>query len=287
MSASVAVAVVTHNGASWIRDVLTSILRQSVSVDRVVVVDDHSDDATCEIVRSAFGSDVLLTSARQPPTSTSSDTYSRIAANFVQAVRECGPVDLVAVADQDDLWHQDRIARQVETIGASAMLASDGTLVDEGGRALGGTLRSVFPIPAGFASADAGVRMRMALRHSIATGSASLVRPRLLDERGVLDVPAGWLHDRWWSLAACAMDAMTVDDAVVIDYRIRADQVVGLDGGRQRGGRMTRLVGHGRRLRTTMSKVADVHDRLSVVAASDRIRAELTRPRIALTMLGG
>ena len=284
----IAAAVVTYNGAAWIREVLTSILDQSTGLDQVVVVDDHSVDATCEIIRATFGAQIRLIPSQLPRQGTTSvSIYTRIAANFVQAVRECGDAELVALADQDDVWHRDRVAAQIEGIGSATMIASDGALVDDSGRAIGGTLRSVFPIPAGFAASSPAQRMRMALRHSIATGSASVIRPRRLAESGVLDAPPGWLHDRWWSLAACALDSMVVDDTPVIDYRISGEQVVGLDRRAQQGSRLARLVDHGRRARESMAKVTAVHDRLAPIAASAPIRAELTVTRMARTVLAG
>ena len=44
-----------------------------------------------------------------------------------------------------------------------------------------------------------------------------------------INVPEGWLHDRWWSLAATAQGRMALDTKIVIDYRISPEQQVGLD----------------------------------------------------------
>ena len=284
----IAAAVVTHDGARWIREVLTSILEQSHGVDEIVVVDDHSRDGTCEIIADEFAGRVRVVPSDAPPPGASRiGTYTRIASNFAQAVRECQGADLVALADQDDRWHADRIARQVAAIGSAVMLASDGRLVDDDGEVIGGTLRSAFPVPAGFEAGTGQQRMRGALGHSIATGSASMLRPRRLIERDALDVPPGWLHDRWWSLVACAMDAMTIDESVVIDYRVRADQVVGLQLGLQQEGRRARLIGHGRRLGPSVAKLRDVHRLLVPLAADAGIRGELSWSRLLRTLLDG
>ena len=286
----VAAAVVTRDGATWIRQVLESILAQSHPVDHVVVVDDGSRDDTCGIIEREFASRVrLVRSADVRPADSRRSLYTRIAANFTQAVIECDSlnVEFVALADQDDVWHPDRIAHQRASIGSATMLASDGTLVDEAGHSRGGTLRSIFPVPAGFDAATPAQRMRWALRHSLATGSASLVRPFPLRAANALMVPPGWLHDRWWSLVTCAMDSFRVDEAAVIDYQVRADQVVGLDAGLQQTSSTGRLLGHGRDLGSSIARLSDLHARLLPLARDRSIRSELSWLRMTRTLLHG
>ena len=118
------------------------------------------------------------------------------------------------------------------------MVASDGRLVDAGGASTGETLRDAFPVPEAWNAMSGPDRMRYALRHSIATGGASALRPSAFPD---LTVPGGWLHDRWWSLLATARDGMLMDTNPVIDYRLTETQQVGLDTGAQAGG--SRLAG--------------------------------------------
>lgn len=275
---SVGAVLVTHQSRHWIGDTLRSIASQSYRLDRVVVVDDRSTDDTIAIVRDLAPEAVVVTSV-----STAHDTTTRIAQNFRQGLVACADLDVVVLGDHDDAWHPDRVDHQVSVLGAdpgSIMVASDGRLVDATGRPTGGSLRANFPVPPEWSSATAAERMRIALRHSLATGGASAVRPSALVE---VDIPAGWLHDRWWSLVATACEAMIVDDAHVIDYRISADQQVGLATGSQRmsaGRRAMHAAGNLSRIR---SRVRDIEQGLAP-RATEAVRPELQGVRLLRTL---
>lgn len=246
-----AVVLVTHNGERWLPQVLASILAQTRTPDTFIVVDDGSTDATTTILRD-HGLDPI------PARTRLGDPKARTGANFEQGVRHAMErgAQLVALGDQDDTWHRDRLAHQawlMDETTTLAMLASDGRLVDEQGQptTTGGddrtpgqaTLREAFPLPGGedgWRRLSPAQRMTKALRSSVATGGASMIRPSVLHT--ALAVPPGWLHDRWWSLAALAMDAFRADDRIVLDYRLSSGQQVGLDAGTQQAGAADRLL---------------------------------------------
>ena len=235
----VAVALVTHQGEQWLDAVLGSIEGQRRQVDEIVVVDDHSTDGTHDILR-AHGITWLTAE------STLTDTRARTGQNFAQAAREAGRrCSLIALADQDDLWHPNRIAHQAWCMDEDdqvAMFASDGALVDDTGHPMEQpprSLREAFPLPEGWYHLNPAAQFTATLHRSIATGSASMLRPARLE--GAFEVPQGWLHDRWWSIAAVAMGRFQADGERVIDYRVSSTQQVGLDRGSQGRGSLARL----------------------------------------------
>ena len=71
-------------------------------------------------------------------------------------------------------------------------------------------------------------------------------------------IPAGWLHDRWWSLVATAREEMRLDDTTVIDYRISPGQEVGLDRGHQARSPLDRLRAGAGQLGTTAGRIRDL-----------------------------
>ena len=228
MRPRVAVVLVTHDSAQFLPDTVASILEQETPADLLVAVDDHSIDDTRDLLGGG-GFDVV--SATTPAT----DTTTRIAHNFLQGLRraQSAGVDIVILGDHDDVWHPSRITHQVTMLERdpfAAMVASDGYLINEHGVAIPGTLRDTFPVPADFTQWPARRQWTYALRHSLATGGASALRPSRLSD---WSIPPGWLHDRWWSLRALRAGALMLDDAVVIDYRVSDDQQIGLDSGAQ------------------------------------------------------
>jgi glycosyltransferase involved in cell wall biosynthesis len=219
---SVGVVLVTHNSEQWLEQTLLSILQQSQSPDDVVIVDDASTDSTLEIIKRA------LPVARVFPALTRSrDTSTRIAQNFVQGVR-ASKADVVILGDHDDVWSSERIAHQARILmehPSAAMVASSATLIDGDGRIISGTLRGTFPVPGSFMTWPRGRQVTFTIARSIATGGVSAIRPKAFAS---LDIPDGWLHDRWWSLTAVQQGGFILDDGIVAQYRVAPGQEVGL-----------------------------------------------------------
>ena len=246
----VAALLVTHNSERFLGDTLASIDQQSRRPDVLLAVDDHSSDATTGILANR-GFTVAAA------TSSAIDTTTRVAQNFQQGLRLATGLGatVVILGDHDDIWHPDRVRHQVEVMIADpaiALLASDGFLIDEHGAAVRGTIRSHFPMPPDFNTRKPTAQVRYALRHSIATGGACAVRPSALPDWAI---PAGWLHDRWWSLAALRAGRFRSDPIAVIDYRLSSDQQVGLHTADQQAsarwitGKVRRMGSSARRLR--------------------------------------
>jgi glycosyltransferase involved in cell wall biosynthesis len=260
----VAAVLVTSNSARWLEPTLTSVLEQEQQADEIVIVDDRSTDDTRAIIESVAGSRARVVPAR----ATTTDLSTRIAANFLQGLQEIRHCDTAILGDHDDIWHPERLAHQAQALQVwsdVSMLASDGRLVDMFGNVVPGSLRSAFPVPRDFNDLPPSQQMRAVIRRSIATGGASAVRPEAFAD---VVIPAGWLHDRWWSLVATAREQMRLDDTAVIDYRISPGQEVGLDRGHQARSPLDRLrtgMGH---LGTTTSRIRDLHT-LATTATSE------------------
>lgn len=218
----VGVVLVTHNAEHWLEQTLRSVASQSRNPEEIVIIDDASSDRTTEIIGA------VLPSARVMPALTkAADRATRIAQNFVQGVR-ASRADVVILGDHDDVWMPERLAHQVRVMEEhpnAAMVASSATLIDEEGTLLAGTLRGTFPVPSSFMSWPRGRQVTFALVRSIATGGVSAIRPKAFAS---LDVPDGWLHDRWWSLAAVQQGGFVLDDGIVAQYRLSPTQEVGL-----------------------------------------------------------
>lgn len=220
---TVGVVLVTHNAEQWLEYTLRSVLEQSQPPSDIVVIDDASTDQTREVIAD------LLPAARVMPALTrSADRSTRIAQNFVQGVR-ASQADVVVLGDHDDVWMPERIAHQARVMAEhpnAAMVASSATLIDAEGNMLPGTLRGTFPVPSSFMTWPRNRQVTFALVRSIATGGVSAVRPKAFS---TLDVPGGWLHDRWWSIAAVQQGGFVLDDGIVAQYRVSASQEVGLE----------------------------------------------------------
>jgi glycosyltransferase involved in cell wall biosynthesis len=268
----IGIALVTHNAAAWLPETLDSIANQTLPAHVIAVVDDHSTDETLAVVasRQAQLPELRLASAGAAP----ADIKTRIARNFTQAVELLNDCELIALTDHDDIWRLDRLAHQTAIMSRDLevwMLASNGALADDRG-----SLHEAFCVPAGFNALPANEALRWVIRHSVATGGASMIRPKYFKQP-----PDGWLHDRWWSLAAAAGYALRVDSGIVVDYRVHEGQQVGLNPGRQHQRGTNRITGADL---ADLRKIIDLH-RLRT-GAQVQCRSELSFPRLVRTLLG-
>jgi glycosyltransferase involved in cell wall biosynthesis len=274
----VGVVVVTHNSATWLPKTLESISEQTHLPNRVVIVDDYSTDDTGVLVHEWAASVRDLGVSVETVTSTSVDEEprTRIARNFTQGVRMLSGVDFVALADHDDAWLPHRLEVQSALMSeqGSSYLASNGLL--EG---VSGTLVEAFDVPDDIENWEPHALLRHVLRHSVATGSASMIRPDELLRSESFVPPPRWLHDRWWSILVAIQGALQISREPVIKYRISPGQSVGLDRGRQsaKGFRRFRSI-----------EVADLDRVIALHAlkeqAAPKLRGELTWGRLTKTL---
>jgi len=231
MVLSISVALCTHNGARFIAEQLRSILSQSVPPQQIVISDDASTDATVSIARAVLAQASAL-SSRAPIECIilCNPEPLGVAQNFESAILETSG-DLVALADQDDIWRPDRIARIVREFESRSDLDfvfSNARLIDAAGASLNRTLFDVLEI----SSADQetlhnGDALSLFIRRNFATGATVMFHRRLLENS--LPFPPHWLHDEWLATIAAATGHIDVVDETLIDYRQHGSNVIGVD----------------------------------------------------------
>jgi rhamnosyltransferase len=103
----VAVLLAAYNGMAWIEQQLDSILKQAnVRVSVFISVDPSTDgtEAWCTSYAQQHADVTLL-----PP----AGKFGGAARNFFRLIRDVdfSPFDYIAFADQDDIWHADKLSR--------------------------------------------------------------------------------------------------------------------------------------------------------------------------------
>ncbi len=143
--------------------------------------------------------------------------------NFAAAMGMVGEsAQYVALADQDDVWHPDKLARLGDALERSdARLAfSDMRIVEADGAVRSSTYwTSRRPNHDNFSS--------LLLGNSV-TGAASMFRRELLDDALPLPPKFGNLyHDHWLALVAAATGGIAYIDAPLYDYVQHGGAVIG------------------------------------------------------------
>ena len=271
----VSVALGTHNGARFLGEQLESILRQSRPVDEIVLSDDASGDGTVELAQRAIDARRATDAATPELVVLRNPVALGVTANFEQALRAASG-DLIALCDQDDVWHPDRVARAVAEFAARPeldLVAAEARLVDDAGAPLGSTLFETLGV-------DAGVRERLAsspfeelLKRNVVTGATAMVSRRLVERAAPF--PASWVHDEWLAVVAAVGGGIAVVPDPVIDYRQHGGNQIGV-ARLGAGGRLARLrEPRTERNATLLARAQDLADRLPAIAAGDaRVEAE-------------
>jgi glycosyltransferase involved in cell wall biosynthesis len=112
----ISVAMATFNGERYVEQQLASIEQQTLAPLELVVSDDGSTDSTLQIVEEfARRSPFQVTVQRNA-------TRLGVANNFLTAASLCSG-DLIAFADQDDVWLKNKLERCAAAFAARVVLA--------------------------------------------------------------------------------------------------------------------------------------------------------------------
>lgn len=224
MTARVSVALATYNGGRFIAEQLRSILAQTVPVHQIVIADDGSRDDTVGIARevlSTFAGDVVVLEPERRSLC--------VTKNFERALRACAG-EVIALADQDDVWHADKLERMIAALGADGLLAfSDAQLVGEHGQPLDGSPRLFDGLGVTAWEREriaAGDAWEVFLRRNLVTGATAVMRRELLDLAG--EFPEAWVHDEWLAIVAAANGGVRLLDEPTIDYRQHGANQIGM-----------------------------------------------------------
>lgn len=101
----VSIIMCTYNGEQHVQEQLQTIVRQTYPVQEILIFDDCSTDDTVEIIKTFAAKDnrIVLTV---------NTTNLGFARNFEQAILSAKG-DVIAIADQDDIWMPEKIERMM------------------------------------------------------------------------------------------------------------------------------------------------------------------------------
>lgn len=248
----VSVVLCTWNGERHLPALLASLRAQRHLPDELLARDDDSDDDTRALLEE-FGSEAPF-----PVRITVSERRLGPSRNFGRAIGDARG-EVLFLADQDDVWHPEKISRLTDTLGANPSCAyafSDALLVDAGGDPTGETFWEAAglerDLPERF---NRGVEDQLSclLERNVTPGAALAFRGALRD--WVLPIPGDWPHD-WW-IAVAAAGAGRPGQAVaqpLLRYRCHPEQATGLDRPERPAFPTARYRHHRRRLATQVER---------------------------------
>ena len=200
------------------------MLTQTRPPDEVHVFDDRSSDQTLLLLRD------FRQRAGFPVHIYSNPERMGSIRNFEQAIRACTG-DLIALSDQDDVWHPDRLSLSEKALDgnpSTGAVFTDGNLIDEQGRHLGIRLWQRFVFSVGDQQRIRNGDYIPLARFRFITGATLVFRAKY--RPWIFDTGYGWHHDGWISAIIAALSDLCWIQEPLIDYRTHAGQQLGAAG---------------------------------------------------------
>ena len=262
-AARIAVLLSTFNGAAYLRDQLASLVVQTYPDWTLLWRDDGSRDGTAEIMAAWMRGPGEGRCRSVGPCGRLGPTPS-----FMALLREAGDADLVAFADQDDVWLPEKLARAADALGAvpfctPALYCARQVLVDAALRRIG-ISASIRPL--GFPAA---------LTQNVATGCTVMMNRAAARLVADSEPPSTALHD-WWSylVVAAAGGCLIADPAPVVLYRQHPGNLVGAPPSMRRRGVAALRRGPGVFMHVLRENVAALRAQPGLVAPENRTSLE-------------
>lgn len=221
---TITVVLATYNGERFLHRQLESIFTQTSVPREIIVSDDGSTDSTLEILKS------FQPAAKEKGVSwriVQRDNPLGPAQNFWSAIA-LATSDLIALADQDDLWYPEKLA----TLAASfrrepdvLMVHSDADIIDPSGHPVGELFDSLRLTFKERRALREGRGFSALMRRNVVTGMTVMMRKNLFERAG--DLPDHWIHDEWLALVAGLHGGLRTNFRKLAGYRQHGENSIG------------------------------------------------------------
>jgi len=222
----VTIVLAAYNGQDYIHEQIKSLQQQTYTNWTLLVRDDSSSDRTVDIVQELANNDdrITLLNDAQGWLGTTQNFGTLLKAAF-----DAG-APYVLFADQDDVWHPEKIARQMELIlcaededgrDVPQLVHSDLAVVDE-------DLRLIHDSFMGYEGLAHSPHqpLKTLLVQNFVTGCTALVNRALLELAVPIPTDAA-LHDWWLALCAATTGRIHYLPAATVRYRQHSKNCVG------------------------------------------------------------
>jgi len=122
---TVSVVLCTYNGEKYLRQQLDSILSQTYPIEEIIIQDDNSTDGTPEIIMEYVQRYSIVQYFKNT-------AEPGVNGNFFSAIK-LATADYIALSDQDDIWHPDKLEKQIQAIGNHMLCSHRDNYISEDG----------------------------------------------------------------------------------------------------------------------------------------------------------
>lgn len=198
----VSIALCTYNGAAFLKEQLDSILKQQFENWEIVAVDDCSVDETWKILNAYAAKDFRFRLHRN-------DQNLGYNKNFEKALKLCRG-EYIAICDQDDIWHADKLQIQLDAIQENQLVYHDSEFIDHAGKLMNKKISDKFRF-------YRGNRPEAFLYLNCVSGHSIFMRQSVLPK--ALPFPSDFHYDQWLALIATKNGTIDFVDQCLVQYR--------------------------------------------------------------------
>lgn len=222
----------TYNGERYVLEQLASIAKQERLPDELIVVDDGSQDTTVYLVRQFAESVPFAVKVHENEQNLGSTK------SFERALMACTG-DIIAFADQDDRWREDRLSKTEAYFLANPTMDavfSDAEIIDDDSVPQGRRIwEEVQFTPEARTRWLQGEAYQMLYFSYVVTGATLAIRRTLIPL--IVPFPTNvpvLIHDAWIALITALRDTIGFIDDTLIYYRQHTQQQIGFKPARKK-----------------------------------------------------
>lgn len=210
----ISIAMATYSGEKYLREQLDSILAQTITDWELIICDDCSKDSTVEILTSYQEQDDRIKIFVN-------EKNLGFKKNFEKAIGLCSG-DYIALADQDDIWHENHLEVLYNEIEEHFLVCSNVSLIDSSGRSLHKNLK-----PNNYyVSSNREEQFLQLLHNNYVQGCTTLFKRELL--QFILPIPDyAEYHDYWIAFVASLYGNLKYIPETTLLYRRHESVVTG------------------------------------------------------------
>jgi glycosyltransferase involved in cell wall biosynthesis len=198
----VSIALCTYNGSRYLAQQLDTLVAQTYKNIEIVVVDDCSTDDTVAILKD-YASKYPQFKIYQ------NEKNLGFTGNFEKAVKLCTG-ELIALCDQDDLWHPQKIELQVEALKDNVFVYHDSEFINDDGTTMNKKMSDLMNL-------YRGDQPTAFLFFNCVSGHAILMKRGLAD--AALPLKKGYFHDWWLAYVATNIGKIDFIPQCLVQYR--------------------------------------------------------------------
>ncbi|WP_421945293.1 glycosyltransferase [Pedobacter sp.] len=208
----VSIALCTYNGEKYITKQLDSILKQDYPNLEIIISDDISSDGTATILKN-------YAAKYQNIKFWVNESNLGFNQNFKKAMDNCSG-DFIAIADQDDIWLENKISLLMENIGDNLLIYHDSAYIDNQDKPTGKSTLSHHRFVKGECAKNL-------LYYNCVSGHTCLIKKELLSLTP--NFPTNFYYDWWLAYTAACTGKITFITNKFVLHRKHEESSTGKD----------------------------------------------------------